>query len=38
MVWSCEKRNEWRSIEISGRNGSFGGKEKWEDQGKLGKI
>jgi len=23
MVWSCEKANGGRSIEISGRNGSF---------------
>jgi len=27
MVWSCEKRNEGRSVEISGRNGSVGEKE-----------
>jgi len=27
MVWSCEKGNGGRSVEISGRNGSIGEKE-----------
>jgi len=27
MVWSCEKGNGGRSVEISGRNGSIGIKE-----------
>jgi len=27
MVWSCEKGNGERSVEISGRNGSIGEKE-----------
>jgi len=27
MVWSCEKGNGGRSVEISGKNGSIGGKE-----------
>jgi len=28
MVWSCEKENGERSVEISRRNGSIGGKRK----------
>jgi len=27
MVWSCEKGNGWRSVEISERNGSVREKE-----------
>jgi len=35
MVWSCEKGNGVRRVEIGGRNGCFGGKgnlrKTWKD-------